>query len=98
MKKLLLIGLFLFGGGAHAANIKGGYPACLTEDLFDQMMQAVVSNDRRGQQYLLKNGCINPRPGIQASLLKRSLGKAQIRVYTDTGAIVLWTNIENLAR
>lgn len=99
MRKPLLAALLLIAGGANAASLKGGYPACLSEDLFDQMMQAIVTHDQAGQTWLLKNGCIVPAAGLQASLLKRaSLGKIQIRVYSDTHAFVLWTNSENLAR
>lgn len=99
MRKPLLAALLLIAGGANAASLTGGYPACLTEDLFDQMMQALVTNDQTGQAYLLKSGCIVPAAGLQASLLKRaSLGKIQIRVYSGTRAFVLWTNTENLAR
>jgi hypothetical protein len=39
---------------ATGETTKGGYPACLTEDLFDQITSALVKKDERGFEYLMK--------------------------------------------
>lgn len=68
-----------------------GYPACLTEELLDQMLTAVAQKDRRGGAYLLENGCVALRGGLPVSVLEtRWGGTLQMRVYVDDEALVLW--------
>jgi hypothetical protein len=101
MKKIfLLFLLFLFlSTSVLAAEIKGGYAACLTEELFDQITQAAVRKDERGWNYLIGNGCIIPKSGISVSILKTTwTGKAKVRAYVGNDTIILWTNIENINR
>jgi len=83
----------------YAESLKGGYGACLSEDLFDQFTSAAVKKDERAFQYLLKNGCIITKAGIQVSVLDRTwTGTAKVRAYVGDSAVVLWTNIENIQR
>lgn len=100
MKKIG-IGLFLaitVSTSVVADSLKGGYGACISEDLFDQFSSAAVKKDERAFQYLLKNGCIITKAGIQVSVLDTSWGKAKIRAYVGDNAVVLWTNTENIQR
>ena len=84
---------------AYAETLKGGYGACLSEDLFDQFISAAVKKDERALQYLLENGCIGTKAGIQVSVLDRTwTGKAKVRAYVGDNAVILWTNIENIYR
>jgi hypothetical protein len=83
---------------AQAESLKGEYGACLSEDLFDQLTSAAVKKDERAFQYLLKNGCIITKAGIQISVLDTSWGKAKVRAYVGDSAVVLWTNTENIQR
>lgn len=82
---------------AHAESLKGGYAACLTEDLFDQMISAAVDKDETAMRFLLRNGCILTKSGIHVSVLDTTwTGKAKVRAYVGDDAVVLWTNIENV--
>ncbi|WP_046079980.1 hypothetical protein [Halomonas sp. HG01] len=74
-----------------------GQPACLSEELLDQLITASVDNDQRAIEYLLGNGCIVPKSGVPVSVLDRSwTGTSHVRVYTDNGAFELWTVNEAL--
>lgn len=100
MKKMALfsLGLMVFVTvGTYAESLKGGYGACLTEDLFDQLTSAAVKKDERAWDYLLKNGCIITKAGIPVSVLDTTwTGRVKVRAYVGDQAIVLWTNIENI--
>lgn len=72
---------------------KGGDAACLTKDLYDQFLDAAVQNDRRAAEYLMDNGCLILRAGLPASVLDLGfMGWAQVRIYTDEGAVTLFTD------
>ena len=84
---------------AYAETLKGGYGACLSEDLSDQFISAAVKKDERALQYLLENACIVTKAGIQVSVLDRTwTGKAKVRAYVGDNAVILWTHIENIYR
>jgi hypothetical protein len=99
MKTFIFIALLLIVPViAQAASLKGGYVACVSEDLFDQSTQAVVSKDDRAFQYLMKNGCVVAKAGVPVSVLDRGLfsGKVKVRAYLGDSAVILWTNVENI--
>lgn len=98
MKKLLAAALVLLSvSSASAATTNGGYPACVTEDMFDQFIQAMNRKDEDGLYYLMTHGCTIPDKGLKISVLDTTFsGKAKIRIYVGNDAIVMWTNIENV--
>lgn len=83
---------------AQEREFKGGsYVACLTEDLLDQFISAASSDDIRGMDYLLKNGCLSPRAGIPVSVLDSTwTGTVHVRAYASGQAMELWTVREAL--
>lgn len=84
---------------AAAETTKGGYPACLTKDLFEQYTSAMIKKDYDTIGYLMENGCLIPKAGIRILVLdRRSSGEAKIRAYVGNDAVVLWTNVENIAQ
>lgn len=85
-------------GTAEAREFAGnGQPACVSEKLLDQLVSAVVDDDDKGVEYLLNNGCIIPRAGIEVSVLDRSwTGTTKVRAYIGDQAAVLWTVNEAL--
>jgi len=87
--KTLLILLALASTTANAASLKGGYWACVSEDLFDQIGMAAVKKDKNAVKYLIKNGCFGPKAGIPISVLNTSWGTAKVRAYVGNQAIVL---------
>ena len=98
MKNILVIGIFsiILSISAYGETLKGGYGACISEDLFDQLTTAVVKKDERAFQYLLQHGCIITKAGIEISVLERSWGTAKVRAYVGNSAVILWTNTENI--
>jgi hypothetical protein len=101
MKRSVVFFLFLVLAASPCAaeTTKGGYYACTSEDAFKEIVQAAVRKDERGVQYLLENGCIITKQGIQISVIDRSWGTAKVRAYAPSGqAIMLWTNTENIQR
>jgi len=101
MKKVVfsLIAVVAFTTTVQAASLKGGYGACISEDLFDQFISASVKKDERAFQYLLKNGCIITKAGIEVSVLDTTwTGTAKVRAYVGDSAVILWTNTENIQR
>jgi hypothetical protein len=102
MKKfrpLVFIGLLTLSVFTQAASLKGGFGACMSEDLFDQLISAAVSKDEQAWSYLLKNGCIITKAGISITVLDTTwTGTAKVRAYVGDQAVVLWTNLENINR
>lgn len=101
MRKIFLILIFLIFSSTtiRAETTKGGYAACLTEDLLDQITQAAVRKDRRGLEYLLKHGCVVMKAGIPVSILKKTwTGTVKMRAYIGNDALILWTVNENIVR
>jgi len=84
---------------AAAETTKGGYPACLTKDLFEQYTRSMIERDYDTIGHLMKNGCVIPEAGIRILVLdRRPGGIAKIRAYVGEDAAVLWTNVENVAQ
>ena len=96
---LAILILFVFAGPAAAESTKGGYAACVSEDLFNQVISAITKKDERGFQYLMDNGCVMLQGGLALSVLDRSwTGVAKIRVYSGNDAMIVWTNTENIVQ
>ncbi len=101
MQRAIAIALFFLAlvFPAAAETTKGGFPACLTKDLFEQYTSALTQKDYDTIGYLMENGCLIPKAGIRILVLdRRSSGKAKIRAYVGNDAVVLWTNVENIAQ
>ncbi|WP_280569352.1 hypothetical protein [Chromohalobacter sp. 296-RDG] len=102
MKLLSKVAMFCFlaavVGTAEAREFAGnGQPACVSEELLDQLLSAVTDDDDKGVEYLLNNGCLVPRSGIEVSVLDRSwTGTTKVRAYVGDQAMVLWTVNEAL--
>lgn len=101
MRKIFFILLFvtLISTPSFGASLKGGFTACISEDLHSQIVSAAVKKDERAWNYLLKNGCIVTKGGIPISVLDTTwTGTAKVRAYLGDTAIILWTPIENVVR
>ena len=84
---------------SHGDETKGGYVACVSKDLFDQAIQAIVNKDNRAWKYLLKNGCVVTKKGIPISVIDWTwTGSAKVRAYLGDRTVILWTNMENINR
>ena len=97
---LMLIFLILaVAGTAYAESggkiLKGDIPACLAEDLWEQMLAA--RGDKRLWDYLLDNGCFVPKKGLPISVLKHiDDNTVKIRIYVDDKAYLMWTHPTNI--
>lgn len=99
MIRLLVFLCAFLATTVHAATLKGGYGACVSEELFDQLTSAAVAKDEKAWGYLLKNGCIITKSRIDITILDTTwTGTAKVRAYVGEQAVVLWTNVENINR
>ncbi len=100
--KKVIIALAVFAiisGVVNAASLKADYMACVSEDLFDQLMSAITKNDRRAADYLLEHGCIITKAGMPVSVIDTTwTGRAKVRAYAGDDSIILWTVIEAIQR
>ncbi|OWV31256.1 hypothetical protein [Halomonas campaniensis] len=97
----IAVTLIVFSSNAQARQFNGnGQPACLTENLLDQIIDAAVSRNTAGIEYLLNNGCVVPRSGIQVSVIDTKIlrGKVKVRAFIGGQPVELWTTIEALSR
>jgi hypothetical protein len=74
-------------------TMKVGVPACLTEDLFDQLIRAAEEKDMDALNYLSKNGCmVSGKPTKVTVLDLDSTGMlAHVRAYRGKIAAEMWT-------
>ena len=96
---LILIFFLLASGSAAADYLKGGHVACLSEELYDEMIQAAARKDEKGFRYTLENGCFFTKYGTEIVILDTTwTGKVKARTYIDSRPVEFWTNINNIER
>jgi uncharacterized membrane protein len=99
MKAFLISTIFfLVIPNAQAAQLKGGYWACISEEMFDEVTMAEYKGDKNAVHYLSKNGCVITKAGIEISILDAGWGTTKVRAYSGDTAVILWTNTENIQR
>ena len=100
MKKLLLTTAFILAANTAvaASSTVGDYPACISKDYFDQMVESLSVSDENAFNYLISNmKCIVTKPDIPVSILDGGFGWKHVRAYATNGvAVELWTNSENI--
>lgn len=89
-KVTLLLILTLLPGLASAAKVHNGAPGCMTAELLDQFLQAILSNDQATGENLLKAGCIILNQDIDATLLETGVDKVHVTVTNDKGSLDMW--------
>lgn len=73
----------------------GGYPACVTEEAFDEAVKALVARDE--QWFSSIDGCVITRGGLKLVILDHGWGTSKVKLFTNDGeAITVWTNTENI--
>ncbi|MBZ5486896.1 hypothetical protein HW452_05090 [Halomonas aquamarina] len=98
---VMAVAIMVISSNAHARQFNGsGQPACLTENMLDQIIDAAVSRNTAGIEYMLNNGCVVPRAGIQVSVVDTKIlrGKVKVRAFIGGRPVELWTTIEALSR
>ncbi len=88
---ILIMGMFA-AFQSQAASIEAGSPACISSDLFDQLAQAVITQDENSASWLAKNGCVITRKEFPVTVLSRDVsGVWKVRAYADNGVVLeLW--------
>ncbi len=97
MKKwyLVMAAVVLACSPASAETIQQSMPACVSEELFDQVVTAMRNKDEAGFGYLMSHGCVALRQGVAVSLLNRG-PELHIRVYSGGEAVELWTFVTSV--
>ncbi len=84
MKRLLLpILLSLVGSFAGAATLSKDPFGCTSENMLNEVREAVRKNDNQRFNWALNNGCTWLKPNINFSVLERGISTSKIRVYVD---------------
>ncbi|WP_110815833.1 hypothetical protein [Pseudoroseicyclus aestuarii] len=81
-------------GPVAADKIPEGFVGCITEDALDEFISAAVNDDMRQMQTLLSAGLCAPIGGREFSMIDRGFITSEIRVYTDSGSVALFTPSE----
>ncbi len=79
-------------------TLKGGYFACTTEALFDEIITAAVNKDNLAIGHLMSKGCVLTKKGVRISIIDLGIfsGITKIRAYGGNNSIVMYTNTENV--
>lgn len=93
-KVALLLVLTLLPGLASAAKVHTGAPGCMTAELLDQLLHAIVNNDQATGESLLQNGCIILSQDVDAKLLETRTDKVHVTVTNDKGSLDMWVPIK----
>ena len=96
MKTTALILLSLIAFNTQAKTMGEGRGACVSAELFDQFVTAIVASDELALDYLLKSGCFITNGGQPVSVIDSDWGTVHVRAYTDAGAVEIWTYSENI--
>jgi hypothetical protein len=89
--------LLALPAGASAETLKGGLPGCMTPELLDQIMKAILDNDQKTGEGLLQAGCIITRAGIPVTVLDTSVpGKVKVEAHSGDQSLVMWTVTQNV--
>lgn len=98
LRALFLALLLVVPSFASAETLKGGLPGCMTADLLDQVMKAIIDNDQQtGEALLHGGGCIVTAGGITVKVLDRSIpGKVEVQAGEGEHAVVMWTLPQNI--
>lgn len=102
MKKIYLLCFLIFVclGSAVADSLKGGYPGCISKELYTQSIRALIDENRQEWDYLSQNGCFLLPPGLSITVLEQSIFSqtVKIRVFVGKDTIVIWTHIKNVKK
>lgn len=85
--------LLLASGNTHAEQVKRRLPACLSEDLLDEITRYATKSDTNGFMQLLRSGqCVMLPAGEQISVIDRGFITSAVRfrgmkLYTPSEAI-----------
>ncbi|HUY28564.1 MAG TPA: hypothetical protein VMV27_14225 [Candidatus Binataceae bacterium] len=85
--------------GLPFTHLKGGYPACASKELLDDLVQAEIDKSGAAVQHLLSVGCVITKPDVPVYLDSAAAGFGQtaVHIYDKNGEkIVMWTMSENV--
>ena len=77
-------------------TLKGGYYACTSEALFDEIINARINKDNLAIGHLLSRGCVLTKAGVKMSIIDLGMGTTKIRAYSGSDSVILYTNTENV--
>ncbi len=80
------------------STLKGGYFACTSEALFDEIITAAVNKDKTAMKHLVSKGCVLTERGVKMSIIDLGIfsGTTKIRAYNGASSVILYTNTENV--
>jgi len=100
MRGLAVVLMTALAGIAQADSyLKGGFPACATEALWEKLGDLAAENDLAGIRILIDGSrCINTRGGVRVKVLHKSLvsSTAKVRAFVGGQTALLWTDLRNV--
>ncbi len=81
---LLSLPLSVAADGFPTVTVKQGAPACATQDLLKQLLDAILKDDQATGEGLLKAGCIILGKDVQGTLRDFSSDGSSVMVRTNT--------------
>lgn len=89
----------LLSGIATAATLKESTPVCTSSEGFDELVKAIVTDDSRMRDYLVKQGTCTVLPaGTEYTPVERNMfSPSKIRVWLGGDPLHLFTSTEYLS-
>lgn len=102
MKKLVTaIFLACCSFTAHAAELNGKYPVCISRDGFERLQAVLKHSDEAAFKKIMSTQCFMPKEGTHVDkVVSRGWtdGVAQVKLYADGELYDVWTNTESLMK
>jgi len=99
MKTTALILLSLIAFNTNAKTLPEGSAACLSNNLFEQLVTAITSDpmDSNAVEYLSENGCIVLNADYPVTVLDSPrYGVSHLRAYKGSVNLELWAATSNI--
>lgn len=92
MKTLaLLLALSALPLSASAATVRQGAPGCMTAELLDQLIDAILKDDQQtGEGLLHGGGCIIVAQDVAATVLQTQDDKVQVKIAKGDLSLDMW--------
>src|ERR1051325_3235095 len=86
----LLLILATLPCAVSAATVRQGAPGCMTYDLLDQLLDAILKDDQAAGETLLNTGCLILKKDVQAKILDFHNMDLEVELSVGDSSIQMW--------
>jgi hypothetical protein len=90
MRIILLLIFIALPFTASAATVRQGAPGCMTYDLLDQLIDAILKDDQATGENLLSNGCLILKKDVQAKILDFHDTDLEVEISVGDSSVQMW--------